>query len=205
MSNAVPETRDRILSACLTLLENSDGEEVRVSDVADAAGVTRQTLYLYFRNRTELLIATTHFVDDIKNADERLRPSRTAGSGQERLDAYITAWCTYIPEIYGISRALLAMKDPDARQAWESRMKDMWEGCEAAILALRADGHLTPDYSVKEASDLLWTLLSVRNWENLRIERGWSQAQYLAATLTMAQRLFVKAPPRSDNMSATPE
>ncbi|MCA8893122.1 MAG: TetR/AcrR family transcriptional regulator [Hyphomonas sp.] len=191
MSNHVPETRDRILRACLKLLENSDGQEVRVSDVADEAGVTRQTLYLYFRNRAELLIATTQYLDELKNSDERLRPSRTAGSGKERLDAYITAWCDYVPEIYGASRALLAMNDADSQRAWSSRMQDMWEGCEAAIRALKRDGQLTRDYSVKEASDLLWTLLSVRNWENLRIERSWSQEQYLAAMMKMAHRLFV--------------
>ena len=67
----------------------------------------------------------------------------------------------------------------------------MWEGCEAAIKALKADRQLNPDYSVKDASDLLWTLLSVRNWEHLRIDREWSQRKYAQHIQDVARRLFV--------------
>ena len=188
MSNQVPETRIRILNAALKRLESADGDTVRVSDVAKEAGVTRQTLYLYFRTRTELLIAVTHYVDELKSSDDR---SRAASSGVARLEAYIAAWTDYIPEIYGVARALMAMNDEEATAAWRQRMQDMWEGCEAAIKALKADGKLNPDYGVKDASDLLWTLLSVRNWEHLRIDREWSQRKYIKHMQDVAQRLFV--------------
>ena len=41
------------------------------------------------------------------------------------LDAFIEAWGNYIPEIYGVGRALMAMQETDAeaRHAWESRMQ----------------------------------------------------------------------------------
>lgn len=191
MSNQVPETRIRILNAALKRLESADGDTVRVSDVAKEAGVTRQTLYLYFRTRAELLIAVTHYVDELKSSDDRLAASRAAPSGVARLEAYIAAWTDYIPEIYGVARALMAMNDEEATAAWRQRMQDMWEGCEAAIKALKADGKLNPDYGVKDASDLLWTLLSVRNWEHLRIDREWSQRKYIKHMQDVAQRLFV--------------
>ena len=192
MSNQVPETRIRILNAALKRLESADGDTVRVSDVAKEAGVTRQTLYLYFRSRTELLlIAVTLYVDELKSSDDRLAASRAAPSGVARLEAYIAAWTDYIPEIYGVARALMAMNDEEATAAWRQRMQDMWEGCEAAIKALKADGKLNPDYGVKDASDLLWTLLSVRNWEHLRIDREWSQRKYIKHMQDVAQRLFV--------------
>tara|TARA_R110000751_G_scaffold2632_1_gene13964 strand:+ start:21503 stop:22087 length:585 start_codon:yes stop_codon:yes gene_type:complete len=191
MSNQVPETRIRILNAALKRMESADGDTVRVSDVAKEAGVTRQTLYLYFRTRTELLIAVTLYVDELKSSDDRLAASRAAPSGVARLEAYIAAWTDYIPEIYGVARALMAMNDEEATAAWRQRMQDMWEGCEAAIKALKADGKLNPDYGVKDASDLLWTLLSVRNWEHLRIDREWSQRKYIKHMQDVAQRLFV--------------
>tara|TARA_R110000787_G_scaffold60826_6_gene138059 strand:+ start:3097 stop:3681 length:585 start_codon:yes stop_codon:yes gene_type:complete len=191
MSNQVPETRIRILNAALKRMESADGDTVRVSDVAKEAGVTRQTLYLYFRTRTELLIAVTLYVDELKSSDDRLAASRAAPSGVARLEAYIAAWTDYIPEIYGVARALMAMNDEEATAAWRQRMQDMWEGCEAAIKALKADGKLNRDYGVKDASDLLWTLLSVRNWEHLRIDREWSQRKYIKHMQDVAQRLFV--------------
>ncbi|WP_439619911.1 TetR/AcrR family transcriptional regulator [Hyphomonas sp.] len=191
MSNQVAQTRIRILKAALKRLEAADGDTVRVSDVAKEAGVTRQTLYLYFRTRTELLIAVTHYVDELNASDARLAASRTAPTGLARLEAYIDAWTAYIPEIYPVARALMAMNEEDATAAWQQRMLDMWEGCEAAIKRLKADGQLSPDYGVKDASDLLWTLLSVRNWEHLRIDREWSQRKYVKHMQAIARRLLV--------------
>lgn len=191
MSNLLPETRNRILKAALECLEGADGKLVRISDVANAAGLTRQTLHLYFRTRADLLIAVTHYLDELKSSEARLAKSRAASNGIDRLEAYVDAWGNYIPEIYDVARALLLINDPDADEAWQTRMQDMWEGCEAAIQALDADGVLNPVYCVQEASDLLWTLLSIRNWEHLRRDRGWSQQTYLDHIQIVTKSLFV--------------
>ena len=193
MSSNNPETRTRILKAALNLLEASQGKGVRMTDIAKRAGITRQALYLHFSTRAELLIATTHYLDEIKGTGERLAPSRTAQSGIERLDAFIEAWGGYIPEIYGIAKALLAMKDTDeaAAGAWGERMQDMREGCEAAIDALNRDNTLSPDHSPDQATDILWTMLSVRNWEQLTIECGWPQQRYIETLKSLARRIFV--------------
>jgi AcrR family transcriptional regulator len=193
MSSDNSTTRDRILKATLELLEASQGRGVRMTDIAKQAGITRQALYLHFGTRAELLIAATHYLDEIKGSDERLVPSRTAQSGIERLDAFIEAWGSYIPDIYGIARALLAMKDTDdaAAKAWDERMQDMRQGCEAAISALARDNMLSPGYSPDQATDILWTMLSVRNWEQLTIECGWSQARYIETVSSLARRMFV--------------
>ena len=193
MSRDNLSTRDRILKAALNLLEASQGKGVRMTDIAKRAGITRQALYLHFGTRGELLIATTHYLDAVKAGEERLIPSRTAQTGIERLDAFIDAWGSYIPEIYGIAKALLAMRDTDeaAAKAWDSRMQDMREGCEAAINALNRDGVLSLDHSPSQATDILWTLLSVRNWEQLTIECGWPQERYIETLKSLARRIFV--------------
>jgi AcrR family transcriptional regulator len=188
-----PDTRKRILKAALKLLEAGKGKGVRMTDIAKRAGITRQALYLHFSTRAELLIATTNYLDEIKGTGERLAPSRTAQSGIERLDAFIEAWGGYIPEIYGIAKALLVMKDTDeaAAGAWGERMQDMREGCEAAINALNRDNTLSPDHSPDQATDILWTMLSVRNWEQLTIECGWPQQRYIETLKSLARRIFV--------------
>lgn len=193
MSRKISNTRDRILQAALHLLEASQGTGVRMTDIAKQAGITRQALYLHFSTRAELLIATTHYLDELKGSEERLAASRTAQTGSERLDAFIEAWGNYIPEIYAIARALLAMKDTDsaAAKAWDERMQDMREGCEAAINALERDQLLAPDQPPDQATDILWTLLSVRNWEQLTLECGWSQARYIETLKAVAWRILV--------------
>jgi len=193
MSSENPETRIRILDAALALLEGGQGSGVRMADIAKQTGISRQAVYLHFSTRAELLIATTLYVDEIKGVEDRLTPSRTALSGPARLDAYIEAWGNYIPEIYGIAKALLAMKDTDeaAAAAWDSRMQAVREGCAAAITALKDDSRLSAGLPVDQATDLLWTMLSVRNWEQLTVDCGWSQKKYIAATKRLARRAFV--------------
>jgi len=187
------ETQNRILSATWTLLEGSPAKGVRMSDIAKQAGVSRQAVYLHFSTRAELLIATTRYIDEVKGVDARLAASRSATSGVERLGAFIEAWGSYIPEIYGVIKALLAMKETDdaAALAWKDRMQAMREGCQAAIDALVSDGALSPDHSPEQASDILWTMLSVRNWEQLTVECGWSQQAYIEQTRTIARAVLV--------------
>ena len=193
MSSDQNDTRTRILDAALKLLEAGDGSKARMGDIARAAGISRQAVYLHFATRAALLTAATRRLDTLKDVDARLAASRSAPSGAERLDAFIEAWGGYIPEIYGVARALLAMKDTDAAaaEAWDERMQAMREGCAAAIRALEADGALADGLPPDEATDMLWTLLSVRNWEQLTVDCGWPQDRYVAEIKAMARRMFV--------------
>ena len=194
MSSENLETRKRILDAALALLESGDAQAVRMADIAKKTGISRQAVYLHFATRAELLIATTRHLDELRDVQNRLTPSRSAKTGMARLDAYVEAWGGYIPEMYGVGKALMAMSDTDeaAAEAWNERMMAMREGCEAAIHALKRDDTLSTTYSVAEATDMLWTLLSVRNWEQLTQACGWSQKKYIKTMKATARRLFVR-------------
>lgn len=189
MSSKNPKTRTRILDAAWKLLETG-GSKVRMSDIAKAAGVSRQAVYLHFPSRAELLLATTRHIDEEKDVDARLAASRAATSGSDRLELFIEAWGSYIPEIYGVGRALMAMQDDDeeVRRAWDDRMRAVRHGCKAAVQALAADGTLRPELTADTATDLLWTLVSVRNWEQLTRQVGWSQEDYLERIKDLAAR-----------------
>ncbi|UCH72880.1 MAG: TetR/AcrR family transcriptional regulator [Rhodospirillales bacterium] len=193
MSSERRETRTRILNAAWNLLEAGHGHGVRMSDIAKAAGISRQAVYLNFPTRAELLIATTRHLDAVKNVDARLAASRNAASGRQRLEAFIEAWGNYIPEIHGVARALVAMMETDeaAKAAWVDRMAAVREGCLAAVAALKKDGALSPDHNVSEATDILWSLLSVQTWEQLRLECGWSQRRYVRTLKQLASRVLI--------------
>jgi AcrR family transcriptional regulator len=189
MSSDNSETRDRILDAAWTLLEERAGSGVRMSDIARQAGISRQAVYLHFPTRAELLVALTRHIDRVKDTDKRLEASRSAAGGLERLDAFIDAWGNYIPEIHGVARALIAMKDTDeaAAAAWDDRMQAVRHGCKAAVKALHEDGLLRPENSLRQSTDILWTLLSVANWEQLTGACGWTQGQYIDAMKSLAR------------------
>lgn len=194
MSSKNPDTRTRILQAALKLLESQPGTPARMSDIAKAAGISRQALYLHFPSRTELFIATTRYQDEVNEVDRQLASSREAITGPERLTAWITAWGSYIPQIYGVAKTLMLMKatDAEAAQAWDQRMQDVREGCAAAVQAMADDGTLRPGLAPKAATDMLWTMLSLPVWEQLTQACGWTQEAYLAHVTDMARRALMK-------------
>lgn len=182
MSSKQNPTRTRILETTWKLLEKGGGSAVRMSDIAKAAKISRQALYLHFPNRAELLVATTRHLDEVHDIEGRLAASRAAATGKDRLSAWIDVWGNYIPKVYGIAKALMAMQESDAEAAaaWEGRKQAVREGCAAAVAALKRDGDLTGALSEEEAVDLLWSFLSVRVWEQLCVTCGWPQDRYIA-------------------------
>jgi len=196
MSSDKKNTQERILDAAWELLEAGQGSGVRMSDIAKTAGISRQAVYLHFPTRAELLTATTRHIDAVKNVDERLAASRNANSGVARLEAFVEAWGNYIPEIHGVAKALIAMQDSDeaAQVAWTDRMLAVREGCHSAIKALKGEGVLAPGHTAKEATDILWTLLSVQSWEQMTQTCGWSQDHYVRTMKTVAKKLLVAEP-----------
>ena len=194
MSREISETRVRILEATVRALEEPGGHGVRMGDIAKAAGVSRQAVYLHFANRADLLIAAFLYLGDQLDVEGRLAPSRAATSGVERLGLYIKFWGEFLPEIYGVAKALMMAQDSDdaAAEAWRDRMVAMRDGCRAAIDALHADGTLASEWTRPKATDALMAMLQVPNWEYLTIECGWSTQEYIRRTSLLARRAFVK-------------
>ena len=194
MSRENLDTRSKILQATWRLMEEQRGHGVRMSDIAKAVGISRQALYLHFPARAHLLVSTTRHIDQVLGVEARLEPSRNAATGVERLNAFIAFWGGYLPQIYGVAKALLSMRETDdaAASAWDDRMSAVRQGCEAAIEALHRDQKLSDDWSVEAGTDMLWTMLSVRNWEQLTVERGWTTSDYVEGMQRLARLTFVK-------------
>ncbi|HEU4493643.1 MAG TPA: TetR/AcrR family transcriptional regulator [Rubrobacteraceae bacterium] len=187
-------TRTRILEATWRLMEERRGRDVRMRDIADAAGISRQAVYDHFGSRTKLLVETTHYVDEVRGLRERRQRFQSATGGVERLEAYVEFWGNYIPEVYGMAKALLEARETEeaAAAAWDDRMGAVRESCRLTIEALHRDGILASGWSLEEAVDLMWTMLSVRNWEQLTIECGWPQDRYIGRMQELLKRVFVE-------------
>jgi AcrR family transcriptional regulator len=186
-------TKMRILETTWKVLETRIDKN-RMSDIAKAVGISRQALYLHYPTRAELLIATTKHIDTVKKVNQRLELSRAAGSGLERLHFFIKAWGGYIPEIHGISVALRNMRKNDkaAAKAWDDRMQAVRHGCQAAVRAIAKDGKLKSDLTEQVATDILWTLLTVENWEKLVLNCAWSQSAYEDKMTELAEIALLK-------------
>src|SRR5215212_5118402 len=194
MSRDGSETRARILEATWRLMEERNGQGVRMRDVAEAAGILRQAVYNHFGSRAELMVETARYGDEVRGLDERLRRYRAATGGVERLEAFVEFWGNYIPEIYGIVRALLAARETDAAvaAAWDDRMGVVHDACRDIVGRLEREGALAPGWSLDEAADLLWSVLSIDSWEQLTIERGWPTERYVVRLRELTKRAFLQ-------------
>ncbi|OGN91783.1 MAG: hypothetical protein A2Y88_02250 [Chloroflexi bacterium RBG_13_48_10] len=195
MSSDEPDTKTRILTQTWRLLEHERGHGVRIEDVARAARLSRQAVYLHFRSRAELLIATARYVDQIHGVYERLAEFRLAKGGSEILNTYVDFWGNYLPQIHGLARALMESRENDkaAAAAWNDRMDAVRDGCQCIIDCLEREHVLAKGWTNSDAVDMMWGMLSVTLWENLTIERGWSQSQYLHYIKEALQQIFVKS------------
>lgn len=194
MSSEQSETKIKILEATWKLMEEQNGQGVRMSDIAETAGISRQAVYLHFNSRTEVMVATTHYIDEVRGLDERLQRYRAATVGVEILEEFVEFWGNYIPQIYRLAKALLAVRETDeaAAAAWKDRMDSIRSGCREIIDALDRDKMLDAKFSRDEAVDLMRTMLSVHNWEHLTMECGWSTNQYINSMQTLLKRTFLQ-------------
>src|SRR5688500_5475131 len=107
VSSKTLDTRERILQETWQLMEQKRGIGVRLEDIAKSAGVSRQAIYMHFGSRAGLLIETARYLDTNKSHLARTQHIREAADGVYALDALIEFWAGYLPDIYGLAKALM--------------------------------------------------------------------------------------------------
>lgn len=152
-----------------------------MGDVAEAAGVSRQALYLHFPDRAGLVVAAAEFGDELLDVDEAARPVREATTGAEMLDRLAVFFGDYLPRVADVATALEALRSEtdDVGAALADRARSRYDGARAIAARLRAEGTLHPDLSPDDAAGLILALGSVHVWAELTRDRGWSKKRYV--------------------------
>jgi AcrR family transcriptional regulator len=174
-----PDTRRRILLATWEVIEEI-GADIRISDVAERAGVSRQAIYLHFGDRASLLLALVAFMPETLGFQELLANVFAAESGVEMLRRAVALHSTYSAKIDSVARVLEAAQYQDAAlgAAWRDRMKRSRTAHRAIIERIAAEGQLAEGWTVDEAADLFYTITMQGPWRELTRELGWSPEQY---------------------------
>jgi AcrR family transcriptional regulator len=194
------DTRERILRATWRLLEERRGQNVRLEDVARAASVSRQAVYLHFGSRTTLFVETARYADESLKLMERIREACDAETGVVAIEGYVRFWADYVPDIYGLAKALLVLRETDeaAAAAWQDRMTALRNGCLTLLRQVNRDGApatpLAAPWTVETAADFFYATLSIPTWESLTIERGWSREEYIERVTLAIKRALLDEP-----------
>ena len=176
------ETRDRILAVTRRLLE--DGEPATMGRIADAAGVTRQLLYLRFDGRGDLLLQVARAVDrDARPADLQARIDG-APDAVTALREAVAVQGAIKPRIEAIVRAMERVADEDEEiAAVLAEREDARRTRAAAVVRRLAEqGRLAAGWDERDATDLLWAHTSQRAWRLLVVDRGWTTERWVDRT-----------------------
>lgn len=194
MSTGKPETRAALLEAARDLIEKRGASDVRLADIARAAGVTRQGLYLHFSSRNALLLALVEYVDRQEELGRHAADVWDAPDAVTALDRFVDLHARYTPRIYPTARVLLDERHADAAvaDAWEDRMTGRRRACGRLIDRLTAEGSLASGMGREDAIDMLWALTSIQVWEQLVRDRSWSADRYARHLKSTLRRTFVR-------------
>jgi len=186
-------TRESILEAAARVVRER-GTGVTLEGVADAAGLSRQTVYVHFGSRSGLLIAMVQHMDETGMLHALLHRVFDARTALEALDAVANVHAEYHPVAYPVARVLMAGRHHDdaIKAAWEERMASRRNLYREVIGRLQGDGLLLRSWDIETATDVLWSLTSWQLWEDLVVGRGWSKADYLRHMRMLLRRLLVE-------------
>jgi AcrR family transcriptional regulator len=190
-----PDTRIRILDAALDLMRRGEGE-TSLGQIAKAAGVSRQAIYLHFADRADLYLALVGYVDERRGIADAVRRLEEAPSGEAALAEAVAMQARMNPSLYPIASAMDAVRrqDPAIEAAWRDRLDNRLRAARRIAERLAAEGALRADLDVETAADLAWTLLSLRMWEDLVINRGWDAARYEREVGALVRRAVLAEP-----------
>jgi AcrR family transcriptional regulator len=172
------ETKERIVRAGLEVLRR--GDAFLLGAIAREAGVSRQALYLHFESRGALAVAVARYSDEVSGLEAALRPVREATDGAALLRAQSRFVATYNEKLYPVVRMADAHRqsDPELRAAWDDRLANRRAGGHAIAGQLARWGELAPAWTVETAGDWITALASVKLWEELVRDLGWSSKRF---------------------------
>ena len=173
-------SRERILDAALALITKKGDAAVTMADIAAAAEVSRQAVYLHFADRAALMLALVRHVDEKRKLEDEIAKIREAPDGIAALRLTVAVAARMNPKVWSVARGLDAVRRTDsaAERGWQDRLQHRLLGARQLIARLQKEGTLRAGLDASAAADLLWSLTSLRMWEDLVLERDWSAKAY---------------------------
>ncbi|TCK22401.1 TetR/AcrR family transcriptional regulator [Pseudonocardia endophytica] len=176
------ETRRAVVAAAADLFVRHGYAATTLDAVADAAGVSRKTVFNAVGGKPALLKLAwdQSLVGDDEPVSMADRPAVAQIVATTDPAEAVASWVDLMIEVAeraaGLAGAVVAAADTDADAAalLERSATERLVGARAFAGHLRAIGGLRDDLSTEDAADLLWALNEGAGYRLLVLERGWS-------------------------------
>jgi len=189
------ETRAAILNAAWALMAEKSKLDVGQAEIAAAAGVSRQTVFLAFGSRAGLLKEMARNKDaQSDHINRMLAIARAKPFGRADFERLMDVWLDYLELIYpvGILLDAAALTDAEAAAAWDDRMKDTFlTRLKLTFGRLAAQGELAGELEPDRAAELFWSLVHPTAWRLLVVECGWSPDAFRKSRREIVRRVIL--------------
>ncbi|WP_214321241.1 TetR/AcrR family transcriptional regulator [Nonomuraea sediminis] len=177
-------TRKQIVDAAAALFAERGYGATTIDAVAEAAGVSRKTVFTSVGGKVELIKLAYDFAIAGDDAPEPMVQREAIRALQAEPDPrkVLTAYAALVTEIDGritpvyVALAGAAQVDPDAAALFEELQRQRLDAMRMPAAKLRDD--LRPGLSVERAADILWLHNDPSLYDKLVRQRGWTPAQF---------------------------
>lgn len=177
-------TRQRILEAATDCFVEQGYLQTTMADIARAAGVAVQTLYLSFGGKSAVLQAALDvaIVGDDEPVAVLDRPWHTrfarAGDARTALGIFVAMGADTIPRHYPLYAAIRSSAaDPEVAELLHRNREQRYATQSTVVRELFARPD-TPRRDVTAAAQTVYALLSHETYELLVVDQGWSARRW---------------------------
>jgi AcrR family transcriptional regulator len=181
-------TRLAVIEAARRCFVDAGYAGATVQAIADAAGVSRATVFNAVGGKAALLKAAYDVatVGDDEPVPIPQRPAAVATRLEPDPRRAIAIYAGMIADIgerlapiYEVFRAA-SLSDPEVRALWQEIQRERLKGARGFVAIIGAKDPLRADLDEAAAADAVWALMDASLYHRLAIERGWPKERFRA-------------------------
>jgi AcrR family transcriptional regulator len=195
-------TRRSVLLAARELFVNNGYTPTTISEIAERAGVSPDTIYVtvgpkpaLLRELVETAISGTNQAMPAEQRDYVMR-IKAASTAADKIHIYARAITGIQQRMAPVFLALrdAAAKEPDCAALWNEIGLRRATNMRAFAADLRSTGDLRDDLSNEQVADIIWSMNAAEYWVLLVRERAWTPDQFTEWLIDAWTRLLLRTP-----------
>jgi AcrR family transcriptional regulator len=173
------ETKRRIRETARELFASQGFAETTITQIAENAGVSPQTVYAVFRSKGNIVGAMLELLEESAGIEGWVARMMSEDDSRKQLRLFVAMIRTMFENGAPILRAAIAARsDPEVAAMGERGDQRRREGTEQLCHLWVAKGDLRGDLDEADAAQRLWLLTSVEQFLMATEELGWLPDRY---------------------------